>query len=165
MGEYQQRYFGDRQITIISEVIGKTNLKTTARAFPPTLPNGCVISVFSELMKFSGALMGLVDYRGQQPSPDFEKAVPVGSSEVVDVTVRNRWVSYTPEMMQGVLLVTAPKTFTTFEDNMSRGIDWTIFLLVHALILTRALNVSAEQVLPEFWLGQLVHDQAQLPDE
>jgi hypothetical protein len=35
MGEYQQRYFGDRQITIISEVIGNTNLKTTARAILP----------------------------------------------------------------------------------------------------------------------------------
>jgi hypothetical protein len=34
MGEYQQSYFGDRQITIISDVIGNTNLKTTARAFP-----------------------------------------------------------------------------------------------------------------------------------
>jgi hypothetical protein len=61
MGEYQQRYFGSRQITTISEVIGNTNLKTTARAYSPTLPDGCVISVFSELIKFSGALMGFVD--------------------------------------------------------------------------------------------------------
>jgi hypothetical protein len=34
MGEYQQRYFGDRQITIISEVIGNTNLKPPRVLFP-----------------------------------------------------------------------------------------------------------------------------------
>ena len=55
MGEYQQRYFGDRKITIIAEVIGNRNLKATAW-FSPTLPDGGAITVSSELMKFSSAL-------------------------------------------------------------------------------------------------------------
>jgi len=55
VGEYQQRYFADRKITIIAEVIGNRNLKATA-CFSPTLPDGGAITVSSELMKFSSAL-------------------------------------------------------------------------------------------------------------
>lgn len=55
MGEYQQRYFGDRKITIIADVIGNRNLKATA-CFSPTLPDGGSIIVSSELMQFSSAL-------------------------------------------------------------------------------------------------------------
>lgn len=55
MGEYQQRYFADRKITIIAEVIGNRNLKGTA-CFSPTLPDGGAITVSSELMTFSSAL-------------------------------------------------------------------------------------------------------------
>ena len=55
MGEYQQRYFADRKITIIAEVLSNSSLKATA-CFSPTLPDGGAISVSSELMKFSSAL-------------------------------------------------------------------------------------------------------------
>jgi len=54
-GEYQQRYFGDRKITIIAEVIDNRSLKATA-CFSPTLPDGGAITVSSELMKFGSAL-------------------------------------------------------------------------------------------------------------
>lgn len=55
IGEYQQRYFGNRKITIIAEVISNRSLKATA-CFSPTLPDGGAICVSSELMKFNSAL-------------------------------------------------------------------------------------------------------------
>jgi len=55
MAEYQQQYFDDRKITIVTDLSQNKNLKATA-CFGPAVPDGGSISVSAELLRFSNCL-------------------------------------------------------------------------------------------------------------
>jgi hypothetical protein len=55
MAQYQQQYFDDRKITIVTDLMKSKRLKATA-SFRPTMTDGGSISVSSELLRFGNCL-------------------------------------------------------------------------------------------------------------